>query len=127
MQKPYISNASKRKRSYIWGITAEYLCVFFLILKGYSILKMRYRNHSGEVDIIASKDKIIIFIEVKARSEKNAALYSVTPTKQKILSKAASGFIATHIKYADHGLRFDVMVVTSPLKIYHLKDAWRIQ
>lgn len=126
MQKRYASKSSNRRRSHLRGIVAEYLCAGFLILKGYSILKMRYRNYSGEIDIIAVKKKMIIFIEVKARQDKDAALYSVTPAKQEIVSRAASIFIASHTKYTSHSLRFDVMVVTSLAKIYHLKDAWRV-
>src|SRR5262249_10857885 len=109
-----------------WGIAAEYLCAAFLIFKGYSILGMRYRNHSGEIDIIAAKSGTVIFTEVKARAQKEAALYSIPPAKQQTLTRAASGFIAANAKYAQHSLRFDVMVVTSPLHIHHLKDAWRI-
>jgi len=118
---------NKKTASYQWGITAEYLCSAFLILKGYSILALRYRNFQGEVDIIAARGKTLAFIEVKARQSKEDALYSVTPQKQYIIRQAAAGFIATHQKYTHHDLRFDVMVVTSPFKIYHLKDAWRFE
>jgi len=119
-------NKNKRKRSHIWGIFAEYFCAGYLMLKGYSILKMRYRNHGGEIDIVARSGRMVIFIEVKARGEKDAALYSVTPAKQRVLARAAEGFIATHAKYSHHDLRFDVMVVTSRVKIHHIKDAWRL-
>jgi putative endonuclease len=119
------NNYKERKKSYHWGIIAEYLCAAYLILKGYNILRLRYRNHAGEIDIIAAKGKLIIFTEVKARKSKEDALFSVTPAKQQILINSASGFIATNQKYAHHSLRFDMMVVTSPVKIYHLKDAWR--
>ncbi len=118
-------DSSHRKRSQIWGHVAEYLCMAFLVLKGYGILARRYRNPQGEIDIIATRGKQVIFIEVKARTEQAAALFSVTPAKQRRILQAASGFIAAHTYYAHHGLRFDVMVVTSPWKIYHLKDAWR--
>lgn len=88
---------------------------------------MRYRNHGGEIDIIAVRHNLIAFIEVKARGSRESALQSVTPLKQHVLAKAAEAFIATHRKYHYHDLRFDVMVVTSFMKIYHLKDAWRME
>jgi putative endonuclease len=116
--------AKERRKSYLLGIAAEYLCAAFLVIKGYSILVLRHRNHAGEIDIIAAKGDLIAFIEVKARQEKDAALHSVNATKQQILYRAASAFIATNPKYASHILRFDVMVVTS-LRIHHIKDAWR--
>jgi putative endonuclease len=114
-----------RRRSYLWGMVAEYLCMGVLMLKGYSVLARRYRNPFGEIDVIAVRGDIVAFIEVKARTRHDEALASVTPAKQQRLLRAASGFIAAHKKYAHHGLRFDVMMVTSPWNITHLKDAWR--
>lgn len=114
-----------RRRSYHWGIIAELLCILFLIIKGYSILAKRYRNHCGEIDIIASRGKVVAFIEVKARAEKEVALASISITKQQRLVQTASGFIVSRQKkYVRHDLRFDVMVVTSPFRIYHLTNAW---
>jgi len=114
-----------RKRSYLWGHIAEYLCMALLVLKGYSLLARRYRNPFGEIDIIAAQRNVVAFIEVKARADASTALLSVTAIKQQRLLQAASAFIAAHKKYATHGLRFDVMMVTSPWNITHLKDAWR--
>jgi len=118
-------NPKSRRQSYLWGHIAEYLCIILLLGKGYSILARRYRNTSGEIDIIAARGSLIVFIEVKARADRAAALLSVTPVKQQRVLRAASGYIASNAKYAHHGLRFDMMVVTSLLRIYHLKDAWR--
>jgi putative endonuclease len=120
------ARSHNRKRSQRWGIVAEYLCAALLVLKGYSVLALRHRNRYGEIDIIAVRAGVIAFVEVKARADKDAAFGSVTSTKQQRLQEAASAFIAARKKYAQHGLRFDVMVVTSPWKITHLKDAWRL-
>lgn len=106
-------------------MAAEYIGAAFLLLKNYRILKMRYRNYGGEIDIIAVKGKVVVFIEVKARKNKVDALRSVTPVKQKILARAAEGFIAANPRYATYGVRFDVMVVTPKCAIFHLKAAWQ--
>lgn len=97
-----------------------------LVIKGYNVIKIRHRNNFGEIDIIARKGKTLVFTEVKARKYTDVALYSVTPEKQKVLSKAATAFTATNKKYLHLGLRFDVMVVTSPIRIHHFKNAWRV-
>jgi putative endonuclease len=96
-----------------------------LICKGYSVLARRMRNHKGEIDIVAVRAGVVAFIEVKARARVEDALLSVTPAKQQRLVEAANLFLASRKKYAHHGLRFDVMVVTSWHHIHHLKDAWR--
>lgn len=116
-----------RRRAHRFGIVAEYLCAALLILKGYSIIAMRQRNRMGEMDIIASRGKLIVFVEVKARGSEREALESVSADKRGRIERAATAFVAKHARYAQHGLRFDVMVVTSPWKIRHLKDAWRVQ
>ncbi|MEI6729903.1 MAG: YraN family protein [Pseudomonadota bacterium] len=114
-----------RRKSYLFGIVAEYLAAAFLIIKGYSILKIRYRNKLGEIDIIAAKADLLVFIEVKARKNLESAIYSVTPHKQKIILRAANLFTASSPKYAHRLLRFDLIVLTSACKIRHIKDAWR--
>lgn len=114
-----------RKRSHGWGIVAEYLCAGLLMLKGYGILALRHRNRYGEIDILAARGRTLICVEVKARAARGAALESVTADKRERLARAVASYVATHAKYAHHGLRFDVMVVTSPCNIHHLRDAWR--
>ena len=114
-----------RRRSHAWGIAAEYLCMALLVLKGYSILARRHRNHFGEIDVIAARAKLVVFIEVKARADREEALHSITPAKRQRLLQAARFFIASQPHLAHHDLRFDAMVITSPWNIHHLRDAWR--
>jgi len=114
-------------RAHAWGMLAEYLCAFVLLLKGYSILALRHRSYAGEIDIIAARGRMLAFIEVKARRNEAEALESVTAEKQRRIARGAEAFIATHARYAQHDLRFDVMMVTSLWKISHLTDAWRVQ
>ena len=114
-----------RKRSQIWGHAAEYCCITWLMLKGYSILARRYRNNFGEIDIIAKRGNTVAFIEVKARTDKAEALASITPMKQQRLVRAAEMYLASMQRFAHHRLRFDAMVITSPWNIHHLQDAWR--
>ena len=98
-----------------------------LLCKGYSILERRHRNKMGEIDIIATRGKVVAFIEVKARADVADALESVTAQKRhRVCTRGGSVFIASHARFAQHGLRFDVMMVTSPWKIFHLTDAWRL-
>ena len=61
---------NKKIKSYWFGIIAEYIAIFFLLMNGYKILKRRYKTFAGEVDIIARKSKAIISVEVKARRKK---------------------------------------------------------
>ena len=48
------------------GDLGEKLACEYLVGKGYKILGKNYRITFGEIDIIAKKDKVLHFIEVKA-------------------------------------------------------------
>jgi putative endonuclease len=53
--------------NYQTGKLGENLAKQYLIKKGYKILKSNFRSRFGEIDIIASKNKTLVFIEVKLK------------------------------------------------------------
>lgn len=78
------------------GIFAEGVARRFLIKKGYEILAANYKMTFGELDIVAKKEGIISFVEVKA----NKRLYEgfepemrVDPRKQNKLIKLATAYM----------------------------------
>jgi putative endonuclease len=99
------------KKTYQFGILAEKVAMILLFLKGYKILKWRYKTHFGEIDIIAKKSKTLIAVEVKAR--KSAFLYEevLLPKQISRLKKALDFFHATNPQLHDHDLRFDFIEV----------------
>ena len=54
------------RNTYEKGIIGEKIASKYLINKGYSIIDRNFRKRWGEIDIIANKDSIIHFIEVKS-------------------------------------------------------------
>ncbi len=48
------------------GFLAENLAARYLEKKGYNILDLNYRKPWGEIDIVAKKEGILVFVEVKA-------------------------------------------------------------
>lgn len=113
-----------RRASYLKGIFAEFYCILFLLAKGYSILSRRYTGGRCEVDIVVRRGNTLVFVEVKARATSEAALATVTTHKQQRIQQAARAFISLRSEFIHHDLRFDVMVVTSRLRIIHLVNAW---
>ena len=49
-----------------FGAFAENLAADFLIQRGYSILDKNFRRKWGEIDLVACKNNVLVFIEVKA-------------------------------------------------------------
>ncbi len=110
------------------GHLAEFLALSFLKLKGYNLICRNYvtgrGTGAGEVDIILSKGKTIVFIEVKKRSSLEQAAYAVLPKQQERIRRAAEAFLAKNPQYNGYDVRFDVVLVSFPLRIKHIENAF---
>ena len=95
------------------GKTGEKIAESFLIQKGLKILIKNYRNKFGEIDIVALDGDIVVFIEVKTRSNHHfgSPEEAVTHTKQKQICRAAKGYLLFY-KLFESPIRFDVVAVT---------------
>ena len=69
------------------GNFGEKVTAFYLEKKGYVILMRNYCIKGGEIDIIAVKDDIIAFVEVKTRTPESMAsgFEAVTNKKKKLI------------------------------------------
>ena len=86
----------------------------FLLRQGYRILERNYRTRSGEIDLIALHRGIVVFVEVKTRTNSafGAPEQAVTPAKQRRMIKAALGYI-NHRKLHQVPCRFDVVAINA--------------
>ncbi len=92
------------------GIKGEDKAVSHLKLKGYRIVERNYRTPFGEVDVIAERDGVMIFVEVKSRS-KDRAEEAFTLSKAKRLYKSAMVYLASK-GLLDHPFRFDLIAIS---------------
>ncbi len=93
------------------GQKGEALTVAHLRKQGFTILSTNYHTRRGEVDIIAKKDDVIAFVEVKTRKKNYFPLSQViTKPKQRRIALAALDFALTH-HLMNNVLRFDVALV----------------
>ena len=113
-----------KKRAYWKGIFAESLAEIFLRLKGYRFLERRHKTPFGEIDLVMKKGKILVAVEVKARSTQDAALESLTSHQQNRVVKSLRLFQVRHRIYHSCSLRFDFILLAG-LKMCHIKGAWR--
>ena len=97
------------------GNTGEQAVEKWLALNNFKILARNYSIRYGEVDLIAQKDDVIAFIEVKTRkTEYFPTSLVVNKSKQLKIIKAAKYFVLQN-QIRDKVLRFDVATV-------HLKE-----
>jgi len=73
---------TERQRREAAGRWAETIAVLTLRIKFYRILARRYHCPVGEIDIIAARERALVFIEAKARQTSEQAMGSVTPRQQ---------------------------------------------
>ncbi len=100
------------------------LASLLLRTKGYNILEQRYRCVAGEVDIIARKGELFVFVEVKARNRRTEALESILPRQRRRIEAAAEIWLSGQ-QSQEFAVRFDVITV-APFQVpSHMKDAWR--
>ncbi len=73
------------------GLRGEETAVEFLKKNGYRILETNFRTSSGEIDVIAKRKGITVFVEVKARvsSSFGPPYLSVTESKKRHIIKNA--------------------------------------
>jgi len=94
------------------GRTAEILARTWLEQQGYEILDTNWRYGHLEVDLIARKDGLPHFIEVKYRSSARYGPPEIKVNRQKCrnLSNAAAAWLRSHPGYRD--FRIDVLAIT---------------
>jgi len=106
----------KRRAAFRFGLSAESRAAAYLVAKGYRILARRWRTPFGEVDIVARRRRIIVFVEVKARDRLDDAAEAVTDRQQRRIVAAAEAWLARYPQAGAHDIRFDAILV-APLRI----------
>lgn len=66
------------------GLLGERLASDFLLQKNYKIIERNFHSHFGEIDIIATIDNTLVFVEVKTRTNIRFGLPVEAVTKRKI-------------------------------------------
>lgn len=92
------------------GNLAEDKACKFLFDNGYSVVERNFYSRFGELDIIAFKDNILHFIEVKSGEDYELAIQNITPTKLSRLIKTAQVYIKKNA--LDVNFMFDALIVT---------------
>ncbi len=109
------------------GLTYEKMAARYLESKGYRILQYNYNTRYGEIDLVAYKDCVYVFCEVKYRKDDSHGLpiEFVTENKQDKLSKAAMLFIM-HNQIVEQ-YRFDVIGIlgSNDNEIVHVENAFK--
>lgn len=119
---------SKKDKARQWGKQAENIVCDYLIAKGYTVRERNFQpvTSRSEIDIIAQKDDTLIFVEVKARSDRDVdPAEAMTAEKIKNVVRGANTYL--QMQDYDFFYRFDVAAVSGDVDDYtldYLEDAF---
>lgn len=107
------------------GADAERAAAQMLVAAGYEIIERNYRCKAGELDIIARDRGVLVFVEVRSRSdaEHGSAFEMVRRPKQRRVVRVARYYLAAAAPAFDR-CRFDVVAVTAGAPLL-IRDAFR--
>lgn len=110
------------------GRNGEILAADFLMAKGHTIVCANYRFEHREIDIISLDRDVIVFTEIKTRSNYNFGYpeEAVTARKQALIKSAAEHFLFDYPE--SQKVRFDVISIMmkggKAVEILHFEDAF---
>jgi putative endonuclease len=115
------------------GARGERAAARHLKAAGYEILERNYRTRLGEIDLVAFRDGVLAFVEVRTQTAPAMIdpLHTITRAKQRRVIKAAQAY-ATLNRVSEHGvaMRFDVVTVLfardgGVRELRHLENAFQ--
>ena len=92
------------------GDKAEKSAVEFLQRNGYVVVQRNFYSRFGEIDIIAAKEGVVHFVEVKSAQDYETAIYNITKTKLQKVVKTAQVYLKKN--GLDTAYSFDAIIVT---------------
>ena len=97
----------------------------FFIEKGYEILERNYRRKTGEIDLIVTDHKYLVFVEVKYRksTQKGFPEEAVDKNKQRRIMRTAEWYLKENRLPFTMPCRFDVISILDG-DIRHIKNAF---
>ena len=118
------------KQTNEFGLRGERVAERWLLTRGWRVLQRRYRSGHRDIDLIAKRDELVAFVEVKARSgnEFGGPVAAVNWKKQNELVRSASTWIDRHGR-AGEVYRFDVigvLVSGARVRVRHVENAFLV-
>ena len=114
-----------RQRRERAGRLAEAAVAWHLRLRGYRILARRFATPVGEIDLVARRGGLLVFVEVKRRARVVDAVAALLPVQQERIARAAGAFLQRRPELAACAVRFDLVAVAPWRLPRHVADVWR--
>ncbi len=95
------------------GMVGEQIAVEYLKKKGYKILEKNFKLRFSEIDIIALDKDVLVFVEVKTKTNLRFGqpYEEITPAKLKKLKRGVQYYLLLRKKYVNYKMRLDVLSI----------------
>ena len=110
------------------GRLGEEVAIQYLIQQGYEVLERNWTCQWGEIDVIATENNHLHFIEVKTRLavKTDEALLNINQSKKRRMISSAYDYLHHH-KREDSAWQIDIIAIAlqpnHPPLIEHIEDA----
>ena len=114
----------ERRAAFRLGLSAETRAAALLLAKGYRVVAKRFRSGVGEVDLVARRGNVLVFVEVKARDRLDDAAEAVTPRQRRRIVAAAEAWLAANPHDVTRNVRFDAILIAPRHWPRHIQAAF---
>lgn len=101
------------------GNIAEERACEYILQEGFIIVQKNFYSRFGEIDIIAIKEDVLHFIEVKSALDYELAIQNITPRKLSRMIKTGDVYMKKNALMMD--FMYDAFIVT-PKKLWHIEN-----
>ena len=109
------------------GKRGEEVAAQHLLAKGYQLIERNWRHKRSEIDLIAKKDNVLVFVEVKTKSYITFG-HPEESVDEKKANKVMEGAEEYIYQLDWHGnIRFDVIAIRlegEGYRLFHFEDAF---
>ena len=115
----------RRRRAWVRGRRAERRAAWWLRFKGYRILAQDFRTQRGEIDLVARRGRLLVWVEVKFRPSLQEAGEAIGGRQRRRIERAATTFLQQNPHLGSLDQRFDAVLIAPRHWPRHISDAWR--
>lgn len=123
---PNIKESARRRgaTAYHAGLAAEAIAQRHYEQAGYALLAQRWRGKAGEIDLIFSKNRETVFVEVKRARDFSQAVERIGPAQMVRIATAAEEYAAKLPQGRLSLMRIDVALVNGTGACHVVKNAF---
>jgi len=116
------ASLKQKRRAYQRGLWAEYVALWWLRLKGYRLLKRRFRCPFGEIDLILRFQDSVVAVEVKQRGTYQKGIEVLNLVTLQRMQKSLCFFLTQQGQTVSLNLRCDAVIVSKWKMPLHIQN-----